>query len=157
MSKISKLVVTIIMVSSFAFSQQGQTLMNGGFSYTKASGSDAMMRLFVEYGGFVSDNWLLSGTATYEDALVYNYDREEYEVDGDTTFELGVDYFINEKWHVGIRHNEGYEDEAIRAGMFMPFKESGNVYLHPHVVRWLDMEVNQVNVGYLFGFKKVIF
>lgn len=147
MSKISKLVVTIIMVSSFAFSQQGQTLMNGGFSYSKASGSDAMMKLFVEYGGFVSDNWLLSGTATYEDRLVYNDDTWEFEVDGDTMFELGVDYFINEKWHVGIRHNEGYEDEAIRVGMFMPFKESGNVYLHPHVVRWLDGEVNHVNIG----------
>lgn len=147
MSKLSKLVVTIIMVSSFAFSQQGQTLMNGGFSYSKASGSDSMMKLFVEYGGFVSDNFLLSGTATYEDELVYNDDIGGFEVDGDTTFELGVDYFITEKWHVGIRHNEGYEDEALRVGMFMPFKESGNVYLHPHVVRWLDGKVNHVNIG----------
>lgn len=137
MSKLSKLVVTIIMVSSFAFSQQGQTLMNGSFNYTKAKDFDATMSLSLEYGGFVGDSWLLSGAVMYEDEGN----------DSDTMFELGVDYFITEKWHVGIRHNETYEDEALRVGMFMPFKESGNVYLHPHFVRWMDMEVNQINVG----------
>ncbi len=137
MSKISKLVVTIIMVSSFAFSQQGQTLMNGAFSYSKAKDVDAVMALTLEYGGFVSDSWLLSGAVMHMD------DGD----DSDTMFELGVDWFVTEKWHVGVRHNETYEDEALRVGMFMPFKESGNVYLHPHFVRWLDMEVNQINVG----------
>ena len=137
MSKLSKLVVTIIMVSSFAFSQQGQTLMNGSFNYTKAKDFDAEINLSLEYGGFVSDSWLLSGAVMYEDDGF----------DSDTMFELGVDYFITEKWHVGIRHNETYEDEALRVGMFMPFKESGNVYLHPHFVRWMDGEVNQINIG----------
>ena len=137
MSKLSKLVVTIIMVSSFAFSQQGQTLMNGAFNYTKAKDVDAEMALSLEYGGFVSDSWLLSGAVMYEDDGF----------DSDTMFELGVDYFITEKWHVGIRHNETYEDEALRVGMFMPFKESGNVYLHPHFVRWMDREENQINIG----------
>ncbi|MFL2511170.1 MAG: hypothetical protein ACJ0RN_02615 [Candidatus Neomarinimicrobiota bacterium] len=137
MSKIGKLIVVMIMVSSFAFSQQGQTLMNGGFSYTKAKDVDATMLLSLEYGGFVADSWLLSGAVMHQDTGA----------DSDTMFELGVDWFITEKWHVGIRHNETWEDEALRIGMFMPFKESGNVYLHPHFVRWMDMEVNQVNVG----------
>ena len=90
MSKISKLVVTIIMVSSFAFSQQGQTLMNGAFNYTKAKDVDAVMALSLEYGGFVSDSWLLSGAVMHMD------DGN----DSDTMFELGVDYFITEKWPV---------------------------------------------------------
>jgi hypothetical protein len=136
MSKIGKLIVVMVMVSSFAFSQQGKTLIDGAFNYTKGEG-DAVMSLTLEYGGFVADSWLLSGAVLHQD------DGS----DSDTMFELGVDWFITDKWHVGIRHNETYEDEALRVGMFVPFKESGNVYLHPHFVRWMDMEVNQVNLG----------
>ena len=137
MNRIGKLVVVMIMVSSFAFSQQGKTLMDGSFHYAKASEGDAIMELKLEYGGFVADSWLLSGSAHHLDNGT----------NSDTMFELGVDWFATEKWHIGLRHNETYEDEALRIGMFVPFKESGNVYLHPHFVRWLDMELNQVHVG----------